>query len=267
MGGTYDTTTSVAGAATAAVTWTFIGLTPGDSYQLFTSWTAASGNSNASDVPFSISYTDAEGNAQQTTEPVHESAPPAAGWSFSGQNFASLGAFTAGPDGTIVVQLSNSTGTAGQTVVADSVFLRRVQAMSQTSYDPASNVSSTIDALGNVTASTYDDLDQETAGYQGQVDNSAGTSWTFSNLTPNSQLSYDVYGYSASGTLTGDGYTVGVYPLGTPDPAAPSLGPGWYKLGSVMVSGSTSTLTVDGPTTKRRLPPATDLGHVLRRRR
>ncbi len=121
--------------------------------------------------------------------------------------------------------------------------------MSQTSYDPASNVSSTIDALGNVTASTYDDLDQETAGYQGQVDSAAGTSWTFSNLTPNSQLSYDVYGYSASGTLTGLGYTVGDEGLGAPDPAAPSLGPGWYKLGSVMVSGSTSTLTVDGPTT------------------
>ena len=80
------------------------------------------------------------------------------------------------------------------------------------------------------------------------MNSTAGTSWTFSNLTPNSQLSYDVYGYWASGTLTGLGYTVGDEGLGARS-RGPSLGPGWYKLGSVMVSGSTSTLTVDGPTT------------------
>ena len=67
-------------------------------------------------------------------------------------------------------------------------------------------------------------------------------SWEFDNLTPNSALTYEVYGYSASGlsdtVLTADGsntFTKGNDAEDTP------LGPGWYDLGTVTVpSPSTS---------------------------
>jgi hypothetical protein len=70
----------------------------------------------------------------------------------------------------------------------------------------------------------------------------------------NSQLSYEVYVYSSTGlTVTALQDTYSVTSGGTPSPAADPtdtpLGDGWYDLGSVPVSASTSALTVTGAST------------------
>ena len=125
-------------------------------------------------------------------------------------------------------------------------------------YDADGNVTATIDPLGRVTASTYDQLGNDTDDYQGQIVssvtgapgyNSSGEgSWTFGNLSPSSvstssALSYDVYVNSAAAT---SGYTLtGGTADSTPDSTAPSLGDGWQLLETVTLdSASTSALTV-----------------------
>ena len=84
------------------------------------------------------------------------------------------------------------------------------QNTSHTACDADGEVTAATDALGRVTAATYDALGQVTAGYQGQVVNTTTgrpSTWAFSNLSPNSQLSYDVYVHSTTDLTTGD-YTV-----------------------------------------------------------
>ncbi len=104
------------------------------------------------------------------------------------------------------------------------------------------------DVQGNANNGTYPLLSR----VQGNANNgtypllSPGTSWTFSNLAPNYQTTYDVYVYSTatlSGTSWQNGYTVKVggntVPANaTPDPAAPSLGGNWYFWGTVTTSAS-----------------------------
>ena len=63
-----------------------------------------------------------------------------------------------------------------------------MQQTSATAYDLNGNVTATTDALGHVAASSYNALGQAVAGYQGQALSTSGNSWTFNNLTPDSQF-------------------------------------------------------------------------------
>ena len=76
--------------------------------------------------------------------------------------------------------------------------------------------------------------------------NPSAPTWTFTSLTPNAALSYDVYVYSATPLTNGwqSGYTANGGPPGTADTTAPSLGPGWYCWGSVPVLASANMVTV-----------------------
>jgi RHS repeat-associated protein len=132
-----------------------------------------------------------------------------------------------------------------------------LQRTSATVYDAIGDVTAATDSLGRVTATDYDPLGQDTADYQGQIVNSitgapgyatcgsgptAASNWTFSKLSPNNQLSYDVYVYSANGSAdtSQDNYSLsGASFLPQNDPAAPSLGAGWSLLGTLSASAST----------------------------
>ena len=139
---------------------------------------------------------------------------------------------------------------SGSSAVPGGVCL--LEQTSAAAYDADGEVTATTDALGRVSASTYDSLGQVVAGYRGQVNNSATGSppaWAFNNLAPNNQSSYDVYGYSATASLNDTVLDVNNTAIGTPDdPTAPSLGAGWYLLGTVTASGSTLTLTYGSDT-------------------
>ncbi len=83
-----------------------------------------------------------------------------------------------------------------------------LQLATSTAYDDDGNVTATIDAMGRVTASYFDASDNDAAGYQGQVLGVNDRRAALSNVTPDSQPVYNVYGYSATAALTGTGYTV-----------------------------------------------------------
>ena len=133
-----------------------------------------------------------------------------------------------------------------------------LQQTSATGYDDAGNVSATIDAKGDVTASTHDQDGNVTAAYQGQAISSVpgaagytpgGTpSWKFSSLTPNAALGYEicVQGSTTTGYTVKDdgGATLTITPA---DGTAPPLGDGWHDLGSVIAADAPSSLTVSGP--------------------
>ena len=73
-------------------------------------------------------------------------------------------------------------------------------------YDDLGRETAQIDPLGGVTAYAYQDFGRETDTYQGQV---LGTSvpgqsgWTFNNLAPNSDDTYDLYVYLAAAPAAG----------------------------------------------------------------
>ena len=139
-----------------------------------------------------------------------------------------------------------------------------VQQTSATAYDLNGNVTATTDALGHVAASSYNALGQAVAGYQGQALSTSGNSWTFNNLTPNSQSSYDVYVYSTT-LLTGNWQQAYAVPAGTSAPSdatKPSLGRQLVLLGN----GNGLGVHVGGGRSRRRrigLSRAADLGYGL----
>ena len=116
----------------------------------------------------------------------------------------------------------------------------------QTVYDADGNATATIGPLGAVTASAFDPAGNAIAGYQGQI--RQGDSESFNNLAPNFQSSYDLYVYTTGQVDTNlHDYTINGQSckLGAPsDPTAPSLGVGWYYVGNVPLSQSTSSLQI-----------------------
>ena len=130
-----------------------------------------------------------------------------------------------------------------------------------TIYDGDGNVTATIDPLDRVTATSYDGSDRQIASYQGQIITSSGRgytsapnpTWTFSDLSPNSQLTYNVYVELPAG-IELSGYWPAVYSVSggggsaiaaaTIDPTVPSMGAGWQLLGSVTVSATTCSLGI-----------------------
>ena len=94
-------------------------------------------------------------------------------------------------------------------------------------------------------ASSYNALGQAVAGYQGQALSTSGNSWTFNNLTPNSQSSYDVYVYSTT-LLTGNWHRRTRFRRTSAQRCHQAVaGRNWYYWGTV--TASASTLAVDGP--------------------
>ena len=118
-----------------------------------------------------------------------------------------------------------------------------------TLYDNNDNVTATIDPLGNVTATTYDDDGNDVADYDGQAISSSSGIATFKNLAPNYSTAYDVYVQTGTGVETSpSAYTVlqGSTSVGfaSNDPLRPTLD-GWAFVGTVDFNSSlTSSLTV-----------------------
>ena len=134
----------------------------------------------------------------------------------------------------------------------DSITGLATGAVTTTVYDDDGDVTATIDPLGRVTASTYDEFGNVAAGYQGQIiesvtgtpgyDGSDPSSWTFSNLSPGSGLSFEVYvqgGDGCSYTVSDAASTI-LAPAPASDPSDTPLGDGWYDLGTVSVLASTA---------------------------
>lgn len=221
-------------------TWTFSNLAPSNwlCYYVYVNST--------SDLTLGHYTVDENGDPVSFAPNNDPTAPTSlgAGWTLLGTVMVS--------DSTSVVAVSHAAGEA-----PDEICL--LQQTSATAYDLNGNVTAKTDALGHVTASSYDALGQNIAGYQGHVVNSLSgapgytapvvspaspASWTFSNLTPNDSLSYEVY--VDTGTEPGGGYTVtsgdtltaATHPTDTP------LGAGWYDLGTVTVPASATALSV-----------------------
>ena len=132
------------------------------------------------------------------------------------------------------------TSTASSLTLTSSGDVCLLEQTSATAYDDDGNVTATISGMGRVTASTYDELGNDVADYQGQALAAGSGSATFSNLAPNSNLSYDVYVYSASGSvdISPSNYTLTNATQAGDDPTYPSLGDGWQFLETVTSSAA-----------------------------
>ena len=184
---------------------------------------------------------DAAGNPVNFAATKDPTAPSLGGWQF-------LGTVSVAADATPSLKVLG-----GSPAVEDVCLLQQTSA---TLYDPDGNVAATTDADGSVTATTYDRDGEDIADYQGQVVNSvadapgyssSGPTWTFSNLSPNSTLTYEVYVLGGSGSYTAaDAGNSSIAPTRGGDALAPTLGGGWVDEGSVTVSPSTSWVTLSG---------------------
>ena len=146
-----------------------------------------------------------------------------------GANWYFLGTVAVSSALTLTVTL-----TAGGTPATSLCLLQQTTA---TAYDGDGNLTATIDAEGSVTASTFNDMGDDIADYQGQALAAGSGSATFKNLTPNYRGWYDVYTQDGSLTTT----TTGT------DPNAPNLGQDWTYAGEVDGAASlTLSLTASG---------------------
>ena len=162
--GSYQTIASVTGTATATATWTFTDLVPGEEYEVYISWTADSGN--ATDAHFSV-YLDSttgtlvyDGDVDQTADPDQ----PADFAGLGSARFELLTSYELHEDDatTLVIQLANDSATAGDTLVADAVYLVRKGADTENVYDFAGRLVATLDADGNRTDYAYDNMGRTT---------------------------------------------------------------------------------------------------------
>ncbi|GAB6188118.1 RHS repeat-associated core domain-containing protein [Thermopirellula anaerolimosa] len=152
---------TVTGDPTATATWTFSHLLVGMEYEVYVTWQADP--ANAADAPLAVYAGDTSGQplATLTVDQTHDPQEAGPGRRFADHSFFKLGSFTLSTP-TLIVQLANHSATAGRSVVADAVLLRLASPLSQTVYDDASRVTSTIDALGNVTSYQYDAAGRQT---------------------------------------------------------------------------------------------------------
>ena len=136
-------------------------------------------------------------------------------------------------------------GSSATVTLSGSGDVALIQQTSATAYDFDGNVTATIDGNGNAAAHSYDDFNNDVTDYQGQVVNGVGT-YPISIVTPNHSSSYELYGYSTSGTLSGTSNVKGTDVSFEPGPnsAAPSLGAYWQDLGEVFVSSNTTSLMI-----------------------
>jgi hypothetical protein len=132
----YDGDDLQAASAGATATWTFSGLAPGSTYQVYVTWPAQSNRAN--DVPYTVTVFNSATSftVDQTASPsksIAGSGPSGVSWSWHQlpSGTAVDGSFTVGASGTVVVKVSNiglpaSTNTANN-VEADAVMLVQTQ--------------------------------------------------------------------------------------------------------------------------------------------
>jgi hypothetical protein len=141
---------------TATATWTFSGLVPGESYDVYMTWPSNAGG--AAGVPFQIQ----NGGTTVTAATVNQSGTPADDLVLGQQRFEQMNeaSFVASA-ADVVITLTNNTTHSGY-VLADAVCVMPDSPTSQTAYDADGNVTSTTDALGHVTGYQYNALGQTT---------------------------------------------------------------------------------------------------------
>ena len=157
--GSYRTTT-ISATEPADATWTFTDLEPGEEYEVYVTWTADSANTDQ--AHFAI-YLDSTTGTAVYDDTVDQTVDPDQPVEFAGLGDSQFQLLTSyelheGDGTTLVVQLSNDSGTAGATVVADAVFLVRKNATSQSIYDSAGRLVASLDDSGCRTDYTYDNL-------------------------------------------------------------------------------------------------------------
>ena len=260
-----------AGTATATATWSTGNLKKGEVYEVLVAWQGDEANS--ANVPFSIYQGDASGDPSgdplatfwidQTKNPNAEGQY----YFIDGRYYRSLGRYTLGTDDRpLVIQIANNTNDS-LTVVADKVCVTKVTTASRTLYDDAGQTIASIDPLGRVSASEYDDLGRQVKSYNGvflddsepgfavsdityytkgftnggfggtywQVDAGDIATWSFNNLSFNANSPFDLYVYSPYSTPSdfsiedGEQSSVDL----TANNQNNVLGAGWYNIGTV----------------------------------
>ena len=146
--GDYHTVTG----AEHSATWTFNGLTAGQEYDVYATWTATGG---AQSAQFTVI------NVEQTFDPdVDQSAVPQSGGGnrVVGDRVWELLAGQVTAQGTSIVVTLNSVANAA--VFADAVYVVEHSPAAQYDYNDDGTVNSTTDARGKVTHYGYDPLDR-----------------------------------------------------------------------------------------------------------
>ena len=124
---------------------------------------------------------------------------------------------------------------------------------SATVYNADEDPVSTTDALGNITAATYDQLDQAVQGFQGQAVQVNSATAQFNNLpqAPNLTRTYELYAYSPTAVPIGwspafsDGSARFTPLAGGPSPQTPlGSNDGWYDLGAVTLPATDVAATL-----------------------
>ena len=179
--------------------------------------------------------------ANLTTSATPTTAPPGQNWYFLG---------TATPTGSAPYSFSINC-TAGTLPGAVCVLEKE----SAAAYDLDQEQTALTDSDNNATTSTRDSFGRAVAGCQGQVINSVSGypgynngSWTFSNLVPNSQSTYNVYIYSTTTPNTVLSANAGTANWLPSPVGGTSLGGNWYLAGTVTTSATSLTLTLQSGT-------------------
>ncbi len=141
---------------------------------------------------------------------------------------------------------TGSTITVGYT---GSGSLTQVAILMQTeanSHDPAGNQVSAVDGLNRAKVFVFNNVQEQTATWQGQIVSVASGAASFTNLpqTPGVARTFDAYVYTGtttapSGTPTIGGFTSGSYATGTP------LGADWYNLGTISLGDTDASSELD----------------------
>ena len=128
--------------------------------------------------------------------------------------------------------LSNAADPAGTQVCL-------LQQTSATAYDGDGNVTAKIDAMGRLTATSYNNVGADAADYRGE----ARTTCTNFDVSSNYGGTFYIYAYAADGSVgTYSDYsaTMGANTTGltVPPATSPSLGEGWSCVGTLATSPS-----------------------------
>ncbi len=231
-----------AGTGENTATWTFANVSPTAHYQVYATWSAA-GN-RATNAPYTISD---GGNLLATVDMNQQFAPGDA--TIDGQNWASLGVFTAA-SGTLVIGLSDN---ANGIVDADAIRIQQIEQVS-----PVPSILDTVDAAYSEVGSGWQGY-SDTSDYGGSfrycaAGNGENTAtWSFAGVSPATQ--YQVYAtWSAAGNRASDvPYTIsdGGTTLATVDmnqqfaPINATIdGQGWESLGAYAAASGTLNVSL-----------------------